>query len=204
MRITIPISAPLRKSRKSAAERCIDWVKENRTESAVFTDDLSEADFIFSVFYREKIDLELLKPTCRAFNFHAGILPQYRGSGTINFAILNQEGQTGITLHRIDRNIDTGNIIFIETFPILAKDSTETLMADAEDTAVSMFIKFFDDLIAGRYEEFQQSEDIARTYTRSDLQQAKDLTRYARAFHLTGKEQAFYFDRNGKKYFLKW
>ena len=204
MNIHIAKSGPLLKSRKSAGQRCIDWARANRTETISFTDDISQADVIFSVFYSEKIDLNLLKPACKAFNFHAGILPQYRGSGTINFAIINREDETGITLHEIDKNIDTGDIISIEKFPISSEDTAETLMIAAEDTAVSMFIRCFDNLIKGQYESFQQSEAASATYTRRDLQQAKDLTHYAKAFHLPGKEQAFYFDRNGKKHFLKW
>ena len=45
-------------------------------------------------------------------NFHAGNLPFYRGRSPINWAIINGENFIGLTVHFIDKNIDTGDIIY--------------------------------------------------------------------------------------------
>lgn len=50
-------------------------------------------------------------PALGTFNLHASLLPQYRGAAPINWAIINQEKQTGVTTFFIDDKIDTGAII---------------------------------------------------------------------------------------------
>ena len=48
------------------------------------------------------------------FNLHASLLPIYRGAAPINWAVINGEKETGVSTFFIDKNIDTGNIIFQE------------------------------------------------------------------------------------------
>ena len=48
------------------------------------------------------------------FNLHASLLPKYRGAAPINWAIINNEKESGVTTFFIDEKIDTGNIIFQE------------------------------------------------------------------------------------------
>ena len=56
-------------------------------------------------------------------NFHAGKLPNYRGRNVINWAIMNNEREAGITAHHVDDGIDTGDIILQRTLPILWTDT---------------------------------------------------------------------------------
>jgi methionyl-tRNA formyltransferase len=51
-------------------------------------------------------------------NLHASLLPDYRGAAPINWAIINGEKETGITTFFIEKEIDTGNIIFQEKVEI--------------------------------------------------------------------------------------
>ena len=51
-------------------------------------------------------------PQSGTFNLHASLLPQYRGAAPINHAIINGEKSTGLTTFFIDKEIDTGSIIF--------------------------------------------------------------------------------------------
>lgn len=50
-------------------------------------------------------------PAMGTFNLHASLLPHYRGAAPINWAIINNEKQTGVTTFFIDDKIDTGAII---------------------------------------------------------------------------------------------
>jgi methionyl-tRNA formyltransferase len=61
----------------------------------------------------------LLGSTRHGFvNFHAGMLPRYRGRNIINWAIINGESEIGLTAHLVDEGIDTGNTILQKTLPI--------------------------------------------------------------------------------------
>ena len=51
-------------------------------------------------------------PKLGTFNLHAALLPQYRGAAPINWAVINGERMSGVTTFMIDKDIDTGGIIF--------------------------------------------------------------------------------------------
>ena len=51
-------------------------------------------------------------PRLGTFNMHASLLPQYRGAAPINWAIISGEKETGVTTFLLDKEIDTGKILF--------------------------------------------------------------------------------------------
>lgn len=66
-------------------------------------------------------------PKLGTFNLHASLLPQYRGAAPINWAIINGEKKSGVTTFLIDREIDTGRIIFSEEVEIGKNDTAGDL-----------------------------------------------------------------------------
>jgi len=117
----------------SLGVRCKSWAIKNIPNDYQITDNLDDSDIFFSVFYNKILSQEFILKRKRLFNFHAGILPSYRGSGTINWAIMNQEKETGVTLHEIDKGIDQGDIIDIEYVHILDNDTAYDLYSRLED-----------------------------------------------------------------------
>ena len=65
------------------------------------------------IFKRETFSI----PSKGTINCHAGKLPLYRGRNVLNWALINDEKEFGITVHFVDENIDTGDIILQKTFP---------------------------------------------------------------------------------------
>ena len=187
----------------SLGAKCKSWAIRNIPNDYQITDNLDDSDIFFSVFYNKILSQDFILKRKRLFNFHAGILPEYRGSGTINWAIINQEKKTGVTLHEIDRGIDQGDIIDIECIHILDNDTAYDLYARLEDKVFIMFKKWFNDLIHFKYKSIPQSRNTGTLYTRQDLKNAKDLTRFVRAFEFLDLENAFYFNRKGEKIYLK-
>ncbi|MCW5772042.1 MAG: hypothetical protein KIT16_10440 [Rhodospirillaceae bacterium] len=72
-------------------------------------------------------------PRLGIVNFHAAPLPEYRGSACAAFAILNGESHFGATFHKVERQLDAGDIIHIERFPILDTWSS----GDIDDACVA-------------------------------------------------------------------
>lgn len=66
-------------------------------------------------------------PKFRTINIHPSYLPSYRGQHVVNWAIVNGESETGVTIHFIDEGIDTGDIIVQKKIPILFEDSARVL-----------------------------------------------------------------------------
>ena len=65
--------------------------------------------------------LEMKKYGC--INVHASILPKYRGAAPIQWAVINGDEVTGVTIQQMDIGVDTGDIILIKELPI-DKDET--------------------------------------------------------------------------------
>jgi len=76
------------------------------------------ADVFVVVAFRMLPEIVWQMPPKGTLNLHASLLPQYRGAAPINWAIINGEKQTGVTTFFIEKEIDTGNIIFQEKVSI--------------------------------------------------------------------------------------
>jgi len=88
-------------------------------------------EIIFSFYYRNMISEDILKlPRLGAFNMHGSLLPKYRGRAPINWAIVNGEKETGVTLHHMVKKADAGDIV-----------DQERVAIGPDDTAVDVFKK---------------------------------------------------------------
>jgi methionyl-tRNA formyltransferase len=163
---------------------------------------MEECDIFISVLYDKIISDDFIKSKKACFNFHPAILPEYRGIGAYTWVILNEEKESGVTLHLIDEEIDHGPIIDIERFPITDSDSAGTVYAKAEATILRMFQRWYELLVAGDFTATEQDHSRARIYHRKDLENGADLTKYVRAFTFPGRYSASYRDRDGTKHEL--
>lgn len=86
------------------------------------------ADIAVVCSYNKKFPPELLKTTKNGFvNCHPSLLPEYRGANPYSNVLINNEKETGITLHFMDENFDTGNIIAQKKVHIEKKETMGTL-----------------------------------------------------------------------------
>lgn len=182
---------------RAIGEKCKAWAKEQGYKLV----GIDECDVFISVMYDKIIPEEFIKEH-RCYNFHPGVLPWYRGAGAYSWAIINGEFETGVTLHRIDKDIDHGEVISIHRFPITKEDTAEMLFRKAENEIFLMFMVFLPVLVSGEVISMQQEE--GRIYYRKDLDKAKDLTRYVRAFTFEGKDNCYYYNSRGEKIELIW
>jgi methionyl-tRNA formyltransferase len=76
-------------------------------------------DLNVSVSYDQIVRRALRESARLGFlNFHAGMLPNYRGRSVVNWAILNGETEIGMTSHWMDDGVDTGDIVLQRSLPI--------------------------------------------------------------------------------------
>lgn len=69
-------------------------------------------DIIVVVAYGQVLSKEILDiPKYGCINVHASLLPKLRGAAPINFAIINGEDKTGITIMQMDEGLDTGDML---------------------------------------------------------------------------------------------
>ena len=86
-------------------------------------------DIIFSFYYRQMVASEILSiPRLGCFNLHGSFLPEYRGRCPVNWAIINGEIETGVTLHAMTPRPDDGDIVSQKKVAISDDDTAQTLM----------------------------------------------------------------------------
>lgn len=120
--------------RELAAIRGIPFLVQRDVNSDDFYSTLQrfECDLFVSmsfnqIFRRRIIDL----PPRKMINCHAGKLPFYRGRNILNWALINDELEFGISVHYVDEGIDTGDIILQDVYPITDADDYGTLLERA-------------------------------------------------------------------------
>lgn len=84
----------------------------------------TEIDFFLSLEFDQIVKLEKLQ-TDKVYNIHFSELPKYKGMHTSVWPILYTDSQSGVTLHKIDRGIDTGDIIAQRIFKLSEKDRSQ-------------------------------------------------------------------------------
>ncbi|MCM8570492.1 methionyl-tRNA formyltransferase [Gramella jeungdoensis] len=109
----------------------IDYFKLNNVNSVHSLERISsyECDILVSMSFNQIFREDILNLTpLGIINCHAGKLPFYRGRNILNWALINDEKEFGITVHFVDEGIDTGDIILQRTFCITDKDNYGTLL----------------------------------------------------------------------------
>jgi len=78
-----------------------------------------EIDYLISVQYHKILDpVHIAKAKKLSINLHMAPLPEYRGCNQFSYAIIDGKKTFGTTIHLIDENIDSGDILFEKRFPI--------------------------------------------------------------------------------------
>ena len=89
-------------------------------------------------------------PRCGCLNVHTSLLPRYRGAAPIQWAILNSEAETGVTIMKMDAGLDTGDILTQATTPISPEDNSETLHDRLASMGAELLVQTIPDHVAGK------------------------------------------------------
>lgn len=123
-------------------------------------------DIIIVVAFGQLLPKKLLDlPPYGCINVHASILPHYRGSAPIHWAIINGETATGITTMYMDVGMDTGDMILKAEIPILPSDTTGSLHDKLKDVGASVLSDTLRQMADGNAPRVSQNSAEA-TYAR--------------------------------------
>ncbi len=90
-------------------------------------------------------------PPCGVINIHPSLLPKYRGAAPIQWALINGEEETGVTLMLLDAGEDTGDIICMEQIPIELEDTAITLHQKLADIGARLLMQVLTNLQPGQH-----------------------------------------------------
>jgi len=108
-----------------------------------------KAAIIVVVAFRILPDEVLKIPPKGAINLHASLLPRYRGAAPINWALINGEVETGVTIFQIRPQVDTGEILWQERVPIAPTDTYGSLHDKLAAIGSKALVKVLDKIERG-------------------------------------------------------
>lgn len=118
-----------------------------------------QADLFVSMSFNQIFKDKMINlPEHKTINCHAGKLPFYRGRNILNWALINDETEFGITAHYMDEGIDTGDIIVQQTYPITDEDNYATLLEKAYDGCADVLYKAVKMIQSGEVKRIRQND----------------------------------------------
>ena len=118
-----------------------------------------EADIFVVAAFGQILSKEILTmPKYGCVNIHASLLPKYRGASPIQWAVLNGEEVSGVTIMQMDEGIDTGDILMQETVALDAKETGESLFDKLAVCGADLIVKALDAIEAGKVTPVPQDE----------------------------------------------
>lgn len=118
-----------------------------------------EPDLLIAVGYTRLLKDEILAvPKLVAANFHASLLPAYRGKHPLFWALRHGEYQSGLTVHVMAAGFDTGDILYQVKVRTRRKDSVGALYDRIMDRSVPLIPRLVGDAAAGKLHRRPQGE----------------------------------------------
>lgn len=126
-----------------------------------------QPDILFSFYYRDLLRTPLLDiPKQGCFNLHGSLLPKYRGCAPINWAIINGERETGVTLHAMVAKADAGDILGQQAVEIGQNDTALALNHKLVEASASLLDRLLPGIKQNEIAPIAQHDQKATTFGR--------------------------------------
>jgi len=168
----------------------------------------TEPDLIVVIAFGQKIGRHMIGlPAKGAINVHASLLPKYRGAAPINWAIINGEKETGISIITLSEKMDAGHILAQQSSQILPDETAGQLHDRLAEMATPLLIKTIDQIEAGTATSREQDHrraTLAPKLKKTDgyvdfSEPAETLARKIRGFWPWPGAAAMYVSRQSQK-----
>jgi methionyl-tRNA formyltransferase len=136
-----------------ALQRNLPVLQPTRARDEAFIEQIRQLapDLIVVAAYGQILPQTLLDvPRYGCLNVHTSLLPKYRGAAPIQWAILNGDAETGVTIMKMDAGLDTGAIVNAEHTPITSEDNAQTLHDRLAVLGGGLLARTIPDFIAGK------------------------------------------------------
>jgi methionyl-tRNA formyltransferase len=119
-----------------------------------------QPDLSIVVAFRMLPEIVWSLPKYGSINLHASILPKYRGAAPINWAIMNGEKETGVSTFFIQKQIDTGNVIYSEKVAITPTDTAGILHDKLMEVGSRLILKTVQAVQENNYPQIPQDLSV--------------------------------------------
>jgi methionyl-tRNA formyltransferase len=145
-----------------ALDRDIPLLQPERARDGEFLDLVRQLhpDLIAVAAFGQILPQQLLDlPRFGCLNLHTSVLPKYRGAAPIQWAILNDERETGVTIMKMNAGLDTGDILSVARTAISEDDDAQTLHNRLADIGARLLVETIPDYVNGKIQRQPQSEN---------------------------------------------
>lgn len=130
-----------------------------RTPEALSQLETYQPDMIITAAYGKILPKAMLDlPKYGAINVHGSLLPKYRGAAPVQWAIMNLDEKTGVTIMRMDPGMDTGDILTQVEVPISDRVHTPELMNMLAQAGGDLLISSLPGIIDGSIPSIPQND----------------------------------------------
>ncbi len=145
--------------KKYAVEKGLKVLQPVKLKDPQFLEELQslKADLQLVVAFRMLPQVVWDMPPMGTINLHGSLLPHYRGAAPINWAIINGEKFTGVTTFKLKQEIDTGDILLQESFPIGPNETAGELHDRMKEIGAGLLVRTVKELAEGTLIASQQS-----------------------------------------------
>jgi methionyl-tRNA formyltransferase len=190
-------------------EHKIDYLINSNINKPEFIDKLQsyQLDLLVSMSFNQIFKKDILSIfSNKVINCHAGKLPFYRGRNILNWVLINDEKEYGITVHYIDEGIDTGNIILQKTYPISDEDNYSTLLENSYEECGVLLLNAIKNIKGHVHESLDQESihPVGMYCGKREIgdeiinwnQNSRDLFNFIRSICFPGPKAQSYIDNN--------
>lgn len=148
--------------KKYAARKGLTILQPEKLKDPAFLDALKalQADLQVVVAFRMLPEVVWNMPRLGTINLHGSLLPQYRGAAPINWAVINGDKVTGVTTFKLKHEIDTGDILLQESFPIGDDETAGEVHDRMKDIGARVLVDTVKGISGGSIKETPQSSAI--------------------------------------------
>ncbi|OIO79158.1 MAG: methionyl-tRNA formyltransferase [Candidatus Omnitrophica bacterium CG_4_8_14_3_um_filter_43_15] len=123
-----------------------------------------KADLFVVVSYGNILKKQVLDiPKLFCINLHGSVLPKYRGAAPINWAIINGDETSGVTVMKMNEKMDEGDIILKNKVTIMAYDTAESLSGRLAASGAVLLIKVIEKIEKNTV-KFEKQDNSKATY----------------------------------------
>ena len=163
--------------KKYATEHGLKVLQPEKLRNPDFLEELKSlnADLQVVVAFRMLPEVVWNMPRMGTINLHGSLLPQYRGAAPINWAVMNGETSTGVTTFKLKQEIDTGNLLLQESFPIGEDESAGEVHDRMKDIGAQLLVKTVKGLVEGTLKETPQAPLVSSDSSETELKHAPKI-----------------------------
>lgn len=153
--------------KKYAVEHNLHVLQPDKLKNPDFLVELKSlnADLQIVVAFRMLPEVVWNMPPMGSVNLHGSLLPQYRGAAPINWAVINGETKTGVTTFKLKHEIDTGDILLQESFPIGENDNAGIVHDTMKEIGAAVLVKTVKGLADGSLKEIPQESPLTTPHS---------------------------------------